>query len=55
MQRLSLRVATSPLMLADRDGTVRVWNRAAEGVFGYSAAEVVDTSDSGQTKYVIKC
>ena len=32
------------IIYADRDGVVRVWNRGAEAVFGYSAAEVIGGS-----------
>lgn len=28
-------------VLADRDGVIRGWNRAAERIFGYPAAEVI--------------
>jgi PAS domain S-box-containing protein len=29
------------IILADRDGVIRVWNRASEALFGFSAAETV--------------
>ena len=32
------------MMMLDADGTIRSWNAAAEGLFGYSAAEVVGKS-----------
>jgi PAS domain S-box-containing protein len=40
---LAAIVAASPaaIMLLDLDGTVRLWNPAAERIFGWSAAEVV--------------
>jgi PAS domain S-box-containing protein len=36
--------APDAIIFANRDGTIQVWNRGAERVFGYSAAEVVGTS-----------
>jgi PAS domain S-box-containing protein len=36
--------APDAIIFADRDGTIQVWNRGAETVFGYSAAEVVGSS-----------
>jgi PAS domain S-box-containing protein len=36
--------APDAIIFADRGGTIQVWNRGAEAVFGYSAAEVVGTS-----------
>ena len=32
------------VVFADRDGVIRVWNRGAEAVFGYSSAEVLGKS-----------
>jgi PAS domain S-box-containing protein len=32
------------VIFADRDGLIRLWNRGAEVVFGYAAAEVVGKS-----------
>jgi PAS domain S-box-containing protein len=32
------------MIFADREGVIRLWNRAAEALFGYSAAEVLGTS-----------
>ena len=32
------------IILADREGVIQVWNRAAETVFGYAAAEVLGGS-----------
>ena len=39
-------VAQSPdaIIYAERDGTIRVWNAAAERVFGHSAAEALGQS-----------
>ncbi len=31
-------------IFADRDGVIRVWNRGAEAIFGYSAAEIMGNS-----------
>lgn len=36
--------APDAIIFADRDGTIRVWNRGAETLFGYSAAEVLGDS-----------
>ena len=32
------------VIFADRDGIIRLWNRAAEGIFGYTEAEAVGQS-----------
>ena len=32
------------VIYADRDGIIRLWNRAAEGIFGYAEAEAVGQS-----------
>ena len=36
--------APDAIIFADRDGAIRVWNRGAETVFGYCAAEVLGNS-----------
>ncbi len=36
--------AADAIIFADRDGAIRVWNRGAEAVFGYAAAEVLGAS-----------
>ena len=36
--------APDALIFADREGAIRVWNRAAEAIFGYTAAEVLGQS-----------
>ncbi|HTP94542.1 MAG TPA: PAS domain S-box protein [Burkholderiales bacterium] len=36
--------APDAVIFADRDGLIRVWNRAAEAVFGYTAGEVIGKS-----------
>jgi PAS domain S-box-containing protein len=36
--------APDAIIFADRDGAIRVWNRGAEAVFGYAAAEVLGKS-----------
>ena len=33
--------APDAIIFADRDGAIRFWNRAAERIFGYTAAEAV--------------
>src|SRR4030065_94276 len=32
------------VLLADRDGIIRLWNRAAEGIFGYTEKEAIGQS-----------
>jgi PAS domain S-box-containing protein len=43
-QKLSAVIQASPaaIILLDRDSTVRLWNPAAELIFGWAAAEVLD-------------
>jgi PAS domain S-box-containing protein len=36
--------AADAIIFADREGAIRVWNRGAETVFGYAAAEVLGNS-----------
>ena len=36
--------APDPIIFADRDGAIRVWNRGAETVFGYAADEILGKS-----------
>ena len=36
--------ALDAIIFADRDGAIRIWNRGAETLFGYSAAEVLGDS-----------
>jgi PAS domain S-box-containing protein len=36
--------AGDAVIFADRDGIIRLWNRAAEGIFGYTEAEAVGRS-----------
>ena len=36
--------APDAVIYADRDGTIRVWNRGAERIFGFAAAEVLGRS-----------
>lgn len=36
--------APDAIIFADREGAIRVWNRGAEAVFGYAAAEVLGAS-----------
>ena len=39
-------VAQTPdaIVFADRDGVIRLWNRGAEALFGFAAAEVIGSS-----------
>ena len=43
LEALALQMPDA-LIFADRDGTIRVWNRGAENVFGFTADEVVGQS-----------
>lgn len=36
--------APDAIIFSDRDGVIRVWNRGAEVIFGYTAAEVLGES-----------
>jgi PAS domain S-box-containing protein len=36
--------APAAIILADREGLIRVWNRASEALFGFGAAEVLGRS-----------
>ena len=36
-----VEVASEAIIFADRDGRIRLWNRGAELVFGYTSAEVM--------------
>lgn len=36
--------APDAIIFADREGAIRVWNRGAEAIFGYAAAEVLGNS-----------
>lgn len=36
--------APDAIIFADRNGAIRIWNRGAVAVFGYSAAEVIGNS-----------
>ncbi len=36
--------ASDAIIFADRAGAIRVWNRGAEALFGYSASEVIGRS-----------
>lgn len=36
--------ASAAIILADREGAIRVWNRGAEAIFGHAAADVIGTS-----------
>lgn len=36
--------APDAIIFADREGVIRVWNRGAEAIFGYAAAEVLGSN-----------
>ena len=42
--RQIVELAGDAVIFADRDGVIRLWNRAAEGIFGYSEPEAVGQS-----------
>ena len=42
--RQIVETAGDVIIFADRDGIIRLWNRAAEGIFGYTEAEAVGQS-----------
>src|SRR5512140_1898831 len=42
--RKIVEAAGDAVIFADRDGIIRLWNRAAEGIFGYTEAEAVGHS-----------
>jgi PAS domain S-box-containing protein len=39
-----LAQAPVSIILADREGTIRLWNRASEALFGFAASEVIGKS-----------
>src|SRR5688572_15005305 len=41
VHRLIVEQASEAMVFADRAGTIRLWNRAAESLFGHSAAEAL--------------
>jgi len=44
LYRQIVETAGDAIIFADRDGIIRLWNRAAEGIFGYTEAEAVGQS-----------
>ena len=42
--RAIVEQAPDAIILADRDGLIRIWNHGAETIFGHSAAEVLGSS-----------
>jgi PAS domain S-box-containing protein len=47
MQSVSLQIvndAPEAILFSDREGTIRLWNRGAEEIFGYSADEALGKS-----------
>ena len=42
--RQIVETAGDAIIFADREGIIRLWNRAAEGIFGYTEAEAVGQS-----------
>ena len=44
LYRQIVETAGDAVIFADRDGIIRLWNRAAEGIFGYTEEEAVGQS-----------
>jgi PAS domain S-box-containing protein len=44
LKKLLVEQGPDAVILADRDGVIRVWNAAAESVFGFSASEAIGQS-----------
>ncbi|HEX9071887.1 MAG TPA: PAS domain S-box protein [Pseudolabrys sp.] len=44
LYRQIVETAGDAIIFADRDGIIRLWNRAAEGIFGYKEKEAVGQS-----------
>jgi PAS domain S-box-containing protein len=44
VHQLIVEQASEAVVFADRAGTIRLWNRGAEALFGHSAAEALGTS-----------
>ncbi len=44
LYRAIVELGPDAVICSDRDGMIRVWNRGAETVFGYSSAEVLGKS-----------
>lgn len=42
--RAIVEQCTDAVIFSDREGTIRIWNRGAEQVFGYTAAEALGRS-----------
>ena len=42
--RALVEQASDAIIFADRDGSIRIWNRGAERVFGYPAGEAIGAS-----------
>jgi PAS domain S-box-containing protein len=44
LHRAIVGQAPDAIIFADRDGAIRIWNAAAEAIFGFTADEVLGTS-----------
>lgn len=44
LYRSILQLAPDAIMFADREGLIRIWNRGAEEIFGFTAAEALGHS-----------
>ncbi|HQT97047.1 MAG: histidine kinase [Deltaproteobacteria bacterium 37-65-8] len=44
LYRKIVEAAGDAVIFADRDGIIRLWNRAAEGIFGYTEEEAIGQS-----------
>jgi len=46
-----VRQISEAIIFADRDGVIRVWNRGAEALFGFSALDIIVPERFGQAHW----